>query len=424
MKYKIFFSIISVLFLSTLFAQSIDCDYFLKMSDSLLSKSYKNTVRAKKYLHGYTICLNGMSDADSKIKLKNLENYEAISLSGNKKGGWAMRKSDLKIGIIDEKFNWLSRPAYSVYYNFNGKNFCLVKTEDGKSGIIDYTGSLIIPISGEKKDICSQNEDLIWVQVGDKYGFYNNSCKKVVDFKYDEVGSFSEGFIRVIRNDKVGFVSRFGTELISCQYEDAADFTEGYACVRKNGFWGFVDNTGKLAIPVVYEEVGSFSAGLAPFLKANRWGFMNQKGDVVIQAQYTDVGPFYANIAPARKNLWGLINKNGIFVLPPQYDFISNFYEGYAYVRKDNKFGYIDSTGKSITSIVYYNTGVFSNGLAAVAIKDTGGNEKWGYIDQKGKVVIPIQYDYAHDFKENGLAIVEINEEEFFINKNGQKQAY
>ena len=48
----------------------------------------------------------------------------------------------------------------------------------------------------------------------------------------------------------------------------------------------------------------------------------------------------------------------------------------------------------------YQNASYFSEGLAAVK-----QNDKWGYIDETGKTVIPFEYDYAFPFNE-GVAVV------------------
>lgn len=50
----------------------------------------------------------------------------------------------------------------------------------------------------------------------------------------------------------------------------------------------------------------------------------------------------------------------------------------------------------------HYSIGEYAkNGLARVYI----GN-KYGFINQDGVAVIPFVYDYAHDFRDDGLAVV------------------
>jgi len=58
---------------------------------------------------------------------------------------------------------------------------------------------------------------------------------------------------------------------------------------------------------------------------------------------------------------------------------------------------------------------LFCEGLLCVS-KD----RKWGYVNEKGRVVIPLQFDYAEPFEENGTAEVSIDGERKWINTKGK----
>lgn len=45
-------------------------------------------------------------------------------------------------------------------------------------------------------------------------------------------------------------------------------------------------------------------------------------------------------------------------------------------------------------------------------------NRKWGYVDSKGKEVTPFKYDCPADF-EDGFAIIRYNREFFYVDENG-----
>ena len=98
-----------------------------------------------------------------------------------------------------------------------------------------------------------------------------------------------------------------------------------------------------------------------------------------------------------------------------EYDHVSCLSEGLAWVRKGNKYGFIDTTGKVVIPFQYDLTYGFSEGLARVE-KDG----KVGFINKTGDIAIPLQYDDAGGFKE---VFAEVNKADkwFYINKQGQR---
>ena len=54
-----------------------------------------------------------------------------------------------------------------------------------------------------------------------------------------------------------------------------------------------------------------------------------------------------------------------------------------AWVKKNDKWGFIDKTGKEIASCIYDDVSYFSEGLACVR-----KNDKFGFVDKTGKEVI------------------------------------
>lgn len=110
-------------------------------------------------------------------------------------------------------------------------------------------------------------------------------------------------------------------------------------------------------------------------------------------------------LGPEDTGIWGVIRglrDNKQVIVKPKYDYIFDFDEyGFACVKLDNKYGFIDWTGKEITPIKYDKIGwyqknfMFQNNRARVRI---GG--KYGYIDRTGKEIIPLDYAYATSFSE------------------------
>lgn len=168
------------------------------------------------------------------------------------------------------------------------------------------------------------------------------------------------------------------------EHDQMPAFSQGLLAVSQDSHtglsYGFIDSSGKFAISPSYTHVKAFSEGLAP-----------AKDKVLLSEVYNRLGittydqpNFDGEPAPDPSETWveryGYIDKTGRFVIPPTFE---------------------DAYG-------------FSNGLAAVEI--TAG--EWGFVDTSGILVLQ-GYTWAHDFDQEGYAIVETGEVQGLIDKTG-----
>ena len=58
----------------------------------------------------------------------------------------------------------------------------------------------------------------------------------------------------------------------------------------------------------------------------------------------------------------------------------------------------------------------FSEGFARVRLTDNYNEDKYGFIDKSGKLAVPLKYDWAGSFSE-GLAVVYLNDKYGFISR-------
>ena len=155
------------------------------------------------------------------------------------------------------------------------------------------------------------------------------------------------------------------------------------------------------------------------------------------------IGGIYASAQPARiakvkkDGKFGYINTSGEEVAPCIYDEIQEFSEGFAKVRMDRKFGFINTHGELVIPCVFdsnlppdYKSNIdysqhmwdlpseyyagFSEGLAIAA---KGG--KFGYINTEGEVVIPFVFDKASSFH-SSRALVSRGGTQGFIDETGK----
>lgn len=277
---------------------------------------------------------------------------------------------------------------------------------------------------------------------------------------YDKVGCLRDGLAGVIKqsNDeydktnRVGYIDKDGQLIIPFEFDaivageggeslEFNDFSEGLAAVNKNDKYGFIDTKGKVVIEPKYEWASSFSDGLAIVSAEGLYGAIDKQGKTVIPFEYEALADFHDGFATAARppkdredyeSKYGLINKQNEVVIPFMYESIGNLSESLIAVKKDGKWGYVDTTNKSIIPInlAYETVNDFSDGLAAVfSYEENSDNLEYGYIDKTGKLVIPMQFTKVYwddtegliDFN-NGIAVVNDKEgRTFCIDKKGKE---
>jgi hypothetical protein len=76
--------------------------------------------------------------------------------------------------------------------------------------------------------------------------------------------SFSQNLSPFKReNGKFGFKDSTGNIVVEAKYDDAESFSEGLAAVSLNNKWGFINKEGKEVIPLKYDMVNWFENGKA-----------------------------------------------------------------------------------------------------------------------------------------------------------------
>ena len=96
-----------------------------------------------------------------------------------------------------------------------------------------------------------------------------------------------------------------------------------------------------------------------------------------------------------------------------EFDGVGSFNEGFAAVKKDGKYGYINTKGEQIVEFKFDDVVGFNEGFAAVQ-----KNGWCGYINTKGEQIVECKFDSAYDFNE-GFARVQKDGKWGCINTKG-----
>ncbi|MCB0738864.1 MAG: WG repeat-containing protein [Bacteroidetes bacterium] len=91
----------------------------------------------------------------------------------------------------------------------------------------------------------------------EKYGVINKDGQFVVEPQYQStLGKYVEDRLGVKKDGKWGFIDPRGAKTVDFKYEDIQDYANGYAMVSQGFFkWGAVNMAGDLIVPMKYEIV-------------------------------------------------------------------------------------------------------------------------------------------------------------------------
>lgn len=93
------------------------------------------------------------------------------------------------------------------------------------------------------------------------------------------------------------------------------------------------------------------------------------------------------------ENRWGFIDTTGKWILQPQFDFCEPYSEGMALIERNGRFGFVDLHGELIINPVYEEADNFYSGVTIVF-----DGEYYGAINRFGKIKIPFEYDDIGEF--------------------------
>lgn len=245
--------------------------------------------------------------------------------------------------------NRLSVPfgTYASIMPFNvfsqdGRLLLNVINQDGKQGVIDGNGKVVLPPQYDDIQMPRQADEPIVIvkdsEDGWRYGLADQAGKLLLEPRYYGMSFFSEGLAAYTADPskkygesnphiRFGYLDTQGNTVIAPQFANARPFGAGVAWVKQpdHGDWLLIDRTGKtlLRAPYTYQGFGNFDKnGLAWIVKNHLFGLINKRGESVLAAEYgwiywDDDGKFY-DLEKGGK--FGAADAQGKVVVPTEFD--------------------------------------------------------------------------------------------------------
>ena len=312
-----------------------------------------------------------------------------------------------EIGYINKNFSEVVPIGiYKVAEPF--RNNLAIVGKNGKYGIIDSLGKVILPIKYdfiEHPTEYSNESDLFAVKQGKNIQLLDKTANPITDFNIKEFEwdsykgkeSYQRYFVLTNSSGMVGTVSDKGIKEIPFEYQEIKPFDgKSVTYAKQSGKYGLIDYNGKIILPLEYDNIFSQKFFDYYIVKdSEKSGMFDKNGNQIISFSYQNIIPaFYEKnkrFIVQKNGLFGVIDLNENIIIPIEFEEISNWVE-YGpkehFITKNGKKGLISRDGEIVIPPEYDEILVDNSKL--IKVKKNG---LFGTINWKNEIVHPIDYE-------------------------------
>ncbi len=287
--------------------------------------------------------------------------------------------------------------------------------EDGKFGVIDNDGNIIIEPTYDEMILIPDNSRAIFIciyDVNDEDGTYKtkvlNENNEEILTGYDTIEAidnydskqniwYEDNVLRVSKDGKYGLINFDGEEILSCDYDEitALESVTGNFIVKKDDKVGLVNDQGQTIISVEYSDILTLEEGYKNEYiivnEDNEYGVISTIGTVLIEPQYEAVKYLGSSTLFAVKESgdWKIADtEDGTILLDEGYEDIVEVNSGYIIVMdSEGKYGVVTEENEQIIEPEYEDL-EYAFSIYYIAEKDG----KYGIINQENETVIDFEY--------------------------------
>jgi hypothetical protein len=357
--------------------------------------------------------------------------------------GLCYAKTGNLCGVINEKGEEIIPVVYENILNFN----------EGITAVFDNGTYIFYNKLGEKKNfpvierigVDSNsgnwiiNDGVINVRVDRNYCHLNTDGIIIGNYFAPSLSNYSNGFVSIRENNTRAIMDLKGNVYLKNQYDYVYEPINGLFLVIKDNFYGAVTIENKIIVPIKYDYLSIYDENLISCSLDGKdilydsngnvildfifdsitinpsenitesdkaWlnidvddmrGFYNLETKKIIECKYDGIiGGFDHGIVTVKKERkFGYLDTNGSLIGGQFFDGVAcqeediAFKENFSYVKKGKKYAYLSIDGKLQTKFIYNSASLFQDGYAIVSDE----NELFGVIDTKFNYVVDCKYD-------------------------------
>lgn len=285
-------------------------------------------------------------------------------------GGVGVVAQNGKYGIIDQKGNWIVKPAYDEI-GVNETDSVLTVRKGNLKGFLRLNGQVITPVKYYSVDGFNWSVARVF-QFTSHPQAVNKKGKELIPATHYFEGQPHRGFMKVFdrKTEKAGIIDSTGKFYLPCIYDEVSlePAETGKFIVMKSSVsdagveqknYGVAGAGGKEIIPVRFREIRYLRNGLFAVKVENKWGVIDEKGEVRLDDIYPDIRPaqpgyfFFASLT-AEGMAFGLMNKDLEVVLEPMCKDVGACYKDCFVCQKKTGWGVLSVQGETIVPFEYW----------------------------------------------------------------------
>lgn len=282
-------------------------------------------------------------------------------------------KENGKYGLIDFSGNIIVKAKYEEINGLDYKEGLLLVKKNGKYGVININGATVVKAKYDEIESDGYYEEeteyeklgfIVGKKSGDncKYGYINYEGKKILDNKYNQIDRIpninktDDIYIVAFENEKAGFYKN-NENIIKHDYEDIAyDSNNNCLILQKDSKQGISDLEGNTMIDINYDNI--FISG--KYINAQKGENIDiydystkQKLDLenIIGLHQTSNDNYV--IAITNEEKYKIIDNSKNEIKEDEYDYLEYLYDDCFIAVTNEKFGIVDSDGKKIYDFKY-----------------------------------------------------------------------
>lgn len=321
-----------------------------------------------------------------------------------------------KFGILDSSLNVVLPAQYDAIKPLQ-YNYFLARKKN-KVGIIDSKNNPVFPLAYDSLNV----ENQIIRALRKTEGWFLTDINQTFRSQknYQRIENPKAQLYPVKSNGYWGTLNEQGIETIHCVFDSLLEISDTQVLVKFKNQFGIISKTEDWLVPPQPYPLHLINDSCYLQLQPQNKFLKNFRGEVIY---FTD------NVLHFKQTFWEEYLPDGTLKIldyqgrilnridPPSLDKVEEIFperEGLRGIKRDGKYGFIDSRGRLRIANRYDGIGEFHEGLAPIKLIG-----KWGFLNSQDQIVINPNFESVENFS-HGLSIVKRNGKTGVINKTGK----